>query len=178
MRKGAAKQKGFTLVELIVVITILAILVGIVVLAYRGVTEQAYRAKRLADVNSVQKALELFRQDNGYYPANGADNWGAPLSTTAMTTSLSPYLKDGIPTEPSGDTSKAYYYVRGVADNYGIVIFWSDTPLPGCHPSTPDKCKFCKIGKDLDVGTNQAGGVYASWATTVGCPGYKSGYMY
>lgn len=182
MRRSAklnsTDQRGFTLTELIIVIAIIGILVALVIVTYQGVTAQAHKAKRLADVNAVQKALELYRQDYGYYPANGSNNWGGALNSAQMQTALSTYMRNGIPTEPSGDPAKAYYYVRGNADNYGIIIFWSETPLPGCGPSFVNACKKCKIGKDLDVGTNQAGGVYASWGTTVGCPGYKSGYMY
>lgn len=182
MRRAAkthdTHQKGFTLVELLIVIVVIGILAALVVVAYGGITAQAHKAKRLADVNSIQKALELYRQDNGYYPANGTDNWGGPLNSAGMENALGTYLRGGIPREPSGDPSKAYQYVRGTADNYGIRIFWSDTVLPGCHWTDTSPCRFCKIGKDLDVGTNQAGGVYASWYTTVGCPGYKSGYNY
>ncbi len=173
-----AQQRGFTLVELLIVIVIISVLITVVVVAYSGMTERGHRSKRVADINAVQKALELYRLDNGYYPANGADNWGGALNSAAMQTALAPYMKNGIPTEPTNDASKAYQYVRGTADNYGIRIFWSETLLPGCSPSAPNACRFCKIGKDLDVGTNQAGGVYASWFTTVGCPGYKSGYGY
>lgn len=171
------KQRGFTLVEILIVIVIIGIIASITVFAYNGITERAWAAKRLADIDQVRKALELYHQDYGYYPANGADNWGGALNSAAVTAALQPYMKT-VPSEPSGDVSKAYQYVRGTADNYGIRIFWSETLLPGCSPSAPNACRFCKIGKDLDVGTNQAGGVYASWFTTVGCPGFKSGLGY
>lgn len=171
------KQRGFTLVEILIVIVIIGIIASITVFAYNGITERAWAAKRLADIDQVRKALELYHQDYGYYPANGSDNWGGALNSVQVTTALQPYMKN-VPSEPSGDASKAYQYVRGTADNYGIRIFWSETLLPGCSPSAPNACRFCKIGKDLDVGTNQAGGVYASWFTTVGCPGFKSGLGY
>lgn len=175
---GIGKERGFTIVELLIVIAIIGILAALVVVAYSGITKAAYKSKRLADMNSVQKALELYHQDYGYYPPNGADNWGGAFNSTQVTNALKPYMPSGVPSEPSGDASKAYQYVRGTADNYGIRIFWDDTPLPGCNASDTSPCKFCKIGKDLDVGTNAGGGVYASWFTTVGCPGYKSGLGY
>lgn len=169
--------RGFTIVELLIVVIVIGILATVSLVSYNGFMEYGYRSQRIADVTTVQRALELYKKDNGYYPANGADNWGGALNSTQMQTALTPYLKT-IPTEPTGNPSYAYSYVRGSYDNYGIIIFWSNTPLPGCHWTDISPCKRCKIGRKLDVGTNPAGGVYASWGTTVGCPGFKSGLGY
>lgn len=169
------KQRGFTLVEILIVIVIIGIIAAITVFAYNGITERAWAAKRLADIDQVRKAMELYHQDYGYYPANGADNWGGALNSVQVTTALQPYIKN-VPSEPSGDASKAYQYVRGVQDNYGIRIFWSETPLTGCHWTQTSNCRYCKIGKDLDYGTTP--GVSSSWYATVGCPGFKSGFGY
>lgn len=175
LNRSRKKASGFTIVELLIVIVIIAILSTLVVMAYNGITEKANQSRRISDISSVRKALELYRQEVGYYPANGADNWGGALNSAAMTTALAPYMNQ-IPTEPTGDASKAYQYVRGVQDNYGIRIFWSETPLTGCHWTQTSNCRFCKIGKDLDYGTTPT--VSASWYGTVGCPGFKSGFGY
>jgi type IV pilus assembly protein PilA len=61
---------GFTLVELLIVIVIIAILAAITIVAYGGVTARAYTSKSKANAESAQKVAEDMNADNGYYPAN------------------------------------------------------------------------------------------------------------
>jgi len=63
-----AKQKGFTIVELLIVIVVIAILAVITVVAYNGIQTRARDTERQADINSVGKKLTEFRIINGYYP--------------------------------------------------------------------------------------------------------------
>jgi len=60
-------QKGFTLVELLVVIAIIGILATLLLLQLGVARQRARDAKRIADVNQVRTALELFYDDNGQY---------------------------------------------------------------------------------------------------------------
>jgi len=62
------KKKGFTLVELIVVITILAILWTIAFISLQWYSENARDTKRVADVNNIKKALEFFVLNSEIYP--------------------------------------------------------------------------------------------------------------
>jgi prepilin-type N-terminal cleavage/methylation domain-containing protein len=76
MRK--VKIPGFTIVELLIVIAVLAILAGIVIVAYNGVQEKAKNATRKADISNLQKIIENYRVFNGMYPATTAAspaNW-------------------------------------------------------------------------------------------------------
>ncbi len=61
-------QKGFTLVELLVVIAIIGILATLLLLQLGVARQRARDAKRIADVNQVRTALELYFDDNGQYP--------------------------------------------------------------------------------------------------------------
>ena len=85
------RAKGFTLVELLIVVTILGILVAMVVPRLAGRTEQARRARAAADVQgNIPLALDLFELDTGKYPTSeeglnalrvqppGAENWKGP----------------------------------------------------------------------------------------------------
>jgi len=67
--EGMRKNKsGFTLIELLVVIVIMGILVGITLFVYRGAQGRARDAQRQTDIANIQKALELYYDDNGSYP--------------------------------------------------------------------------------------------------------------
>ena len=61
-------SRGFTLIEIMVVVFILGLLVTLVAPKVMGRTEEAKRTKAAADLRAVQQALNLYRLDNGDYP--------------------------------------------------------------------------------------------------------------
>ncbi len=64
--------KGFTLVELMVVITIIAILSTIGLTIYTGAQKSARMSKRIRDLSAAQTALELYYSANKAYPCSSA----------------------------------------------------------------------------------------------------------
>jgi prepilin-type N-terminal cleavage/methylation domain-containing protein len=76
-------RAGFTLIELLVVIAIIGLLATIVLISVNMARANGRDAKRLSEVNQIQKALELYYNQYGNYPisigCNGAfpetDNW-------------------------------------------------------------------------------------------------------
>ena len=58
-------SKGFTIVELLIVIVVIGILAAIVTVAYNGVQTKALNAKTVSAVASWAEAMELYRVDNG-----------------------------------------------------------------------------------------------------------------
>jgi general secretion pathway protein G len=60
---------GFTLIEIMVVITILGILAALIVPRVVGRTDDARIAAAKQDIASIQQALKLYRLDNGAYPS-------------------------------------------------------------------------------------------------------------
>lgn len=64
------KKKGFTLLELLVVLAILAILIAIAIPVYKNQKEKAARTAHNANVRVLETALESYRQDNGKLPDN------------------------------------------------------------------------------------------------------------
>ena len=66
------KDRGFTLVELLIVIVILGILATVTVFAVRGMTDKAKTNTCAADLKAMEVAVEAFYADRGAYPANGA----------------------------------------------------------------------------------------------------------
>jgi len=61
-------KSGFTIVELLIVIVVIGILAAITAVAYNGVQSRARDAQRLSDMNRLQKSVELYYAENGFYP--------------------------------------------------------------------------------------------------------------
>jgi prepilin-type N-terminal cleavage/methylation domain-containing protein len=62
------KQKGFTIVELLIVIVVLGILAALVLNAYSGVQQRARNAQTLSAINAYRKALIQYATEQGDYP--------------------------------------------------------------------------------------------------------------
>ncbi|KPK98776.1 MAG: hypothetical protein AMJ95_02530 [Omnitrophica WOR_2 bacterium SM23_72] len=85
------KRKGFTLIELMLVVVIIGALVAMVMPRLTGRSEQARVSAAIADVRAnMATALKLYELDNGYYPTteegldalltnpSSAKNWNGP----------------------------------------------------------------------------------------------------
>ena len=71
MRSMQAKQRGFTLIEVMVVVVILGILAALVVPRIMGRPDEARVIKARQDVQAIEAALNLYRLDNHAYPSTG-----------------------------------------------------------------------------------------------------------
>lgn len=109
------KQKGFTIVELLIVIVVIGILAAITIVAYNGIQNRAENAKTVEAVSAWAKGLQLYKIDKGSYPAissclgdtntytnsNSGVCWGpAPNATWVVQPSLLAAMGDYIGTYP------------------------------------------------------------------------------
>jgi prepilin-type N-terminal cleavage/methylation domain-containing protein len=65
------RSKGFTIVELLIVIVVIAILAAISVVAYTGIQNRARTSEVTQSISDAKKKLELYMVDNGSYPMTG-----------------------------------------------------------------------------------------------------------
>lgn len=63
---------GFTIVELLIVIVVIAILAAISMVAYNGVQDRAKNAQVQSDIRQVAKLIEMYNADKGSYPSTGS----------------------------------------------------------------------------------------------------------
>lgn len=130
---------GFTLIEILVVISILAAFVTMLVPNFMVARVKARDSKRKSDLKQIQKALELYRQDQTppIYPAalpTPCGSWkSADLSTTYMNV---------VPGDPmtSCPTQTGYHYVRDPSDTMRYDLYTcledkADSERTNCPPS-------------------------------------------
>ncbi len=68
MRTNSGKQKGFSLIEIMVVLVIIGLLMSIVGPKVMGVLGQGYKQKTRADLKNFQSALKMYKVENFTYP--------------------------------------------------------------------------------------------------------------
>jgi len=66
---SVARARGFTLIEIMVVVVILGILAAVIVPKLTGKPDEARAVKAQADIRQLESALEMYKLDNFYYPS-------------------------------------------------------------------------------------------------------------
>src|SRR5665647_197053 len=112
------KQRGFTIVELLIVIVVIGILAAITIVAYSNIQGRARDAKRQTDLSAIQQGLELYYVDNGGYPnCSGGTNLpggAAPYGTVAAClATLTPKYLSATLKDPINSGSSQYWYAVG-----------------------------------------------------------------
>ncbi|MBI4653042.1 type II secretion system protein [Candidatus Kuenenbacteria bacterium] len=127
MKKKLKNNKGFGLIELLVVIGIIALLSTIAMVSLNGAKQKARDAKRIADAKQMQIALDLYFDKKELYPIAitaiilGTANYSC-LSENGFVASCNielVYMKL-IPTAPIPPTGNQYTYISSDGNNYQL----------------------------------------------------------
>lgn len=109
-------KKGFTLVELLIVIIIIAVLAAIAIPKFSNSSQRSKESSLRANLKLVRNAIDLFRADTGAFPANMAGlttsttaglSAAAAACTIAATDWRGPYLQ-AVPVDPVSGSAMTY----------------------------------------------------------------------
>lgn len=137
------RTRGFTLLELLVSITIIAVLTAIGIVSYSSVNKRSRDVKRKGDLEQIRSALEMYRADNSAYPNIGTGFLDAQgLSTSLVTSGYMP----AIPDDPNSTPN--YYYqaitTSGVYSSYCICadLETISSSQSTCSVALPSNCDY------------------------------------
>ena len=134
-------KKSFTLIEILVVATIIALLAAGASVSYSQLNKQSRDAKRKTDLEQIRGALEMYRSNStdGKYPTG---NW----SNLSVLTGSPKYIQS-LPTDPKNPTY-VYYYSSSDGLDYTLAAQLETTssctsPPGGNSCGTGNPCNYC-----------------------------------
>ncbi len=119
--RESREKRGFTLIEILVVVAIIAVLASVVLVGLGPTQQTARDARRLSDIREVQNALELYYYKCGYYPGSASGGTCAAGSPGSDWNGLAGTLgganigvsASSIPSDPSANRTYGYAYNTG-----------------------------------------------------------------
>jgi general secretion pathway protein G len=133
------RESGFTLIEIMVVVFILALLAGIVVPKIMGRTDEARRTAAKVQVKNIEEGLHLYKLDSGVYPST--EQGLSALVTKPSIGSIPQHWREGgyLPKLPKDPWNHDYVYISpGAHGDFDLMSYGGDGE-PGGE------------GKDADV---------------------------
>ncbi|MEA2056608.1 MAG: prepilin-type N-terminal cleavage/methylation domain-containing protein [Patescibacteria group bacterium] len=101
--RQSTQQQAFTMIELLVVTTIIIVLTAIGIVSFRHASRSARNGRRKADLETVRQGLMLYKSENGCYPVV------SPFSD--MKATIEPYMGEAGIVDPKNNATYFYSYV-------------------------------------------------------------------
>jgi general secretion pathway protein G len=140
MTKSRRRSRGITLIEMLVVVTIIALFVGLVSVNIFRRADEAKRVAARAQIANFTNALGLYKLDTGLYPPTTVGLKALLLKPDNLPNWAGPYLPQDVPLDPWG---REYLY-----------------KYPGDHGDAPD---IVSLGADGVEGGEGANADIVSW---------------
>ncbi|MBI2595859.1 type II secretion system protein [Candidatus Daviesbacteria bacterium] len=154
-------KNGFTLVEILIAISIISIVFGIVLTSAAAIQRNGRDTQRKADLASLQSALQQYYADQNFYPDDDANTplklsgAGAITSLTSrvgnpdQTQPIKTYLSS-IPKDPTSGTATPYCYKA-----YSSVADFPANATP-CDNASTAKCFYYAVYAKLENSTGNS----------------------
>jgi prepilin-type N-terminal cleavage/methylation domain-containing protein len=142
MYRASRKQEGFTIVELLIVVVVIAILAAITIVSYNGITANAQFSKEKSDLASINKAILLYYVDNGAYPnstsacTNGWCGWDQ-VTGNSFVPNVSPKYLTTLPQLPTEYAPNNTFLYRSIDGTAYQLMRYLDTGLPSNQLNSP-----------------------------------------
>jgi len=122
-------KKAFTLVEILVVVTIIGLLTATATVTYTVFLKQSRDAKRKTDLEQIRATLEMYRSNNDTYPA-----------TLSVLTAPVIYIQS-LPADPKNPTYT--YYYSGSTSNYTLGSYLEGGGTTCVAGQCGGNCNYC-----------------------------------
>lgn len=140
--KSISARAGFTLVELLVVISIIGLLSSIVLTSVNSARAKARDARRITDLKQLQTAIELYYDANNQYPqpATGWSNWSSAAPgygnrPTDYILGIAPNYIPVLPIDPKPNGGGGGYLYNSNGTDYIVIDHMSMETIIGGDPS-------------------------------------------
>ena len=140
-------KKGFTLIELLIVMAVIAVLIGIAIPSFRGMQNEAKRAKAQGDMRVIKLAIEAYNAKHNAYP------------TALATLESEATVLQKLPADPFG-TSYGYATGGTPAQYYAV---WSQGPDSVVTVCTVDNAGVVTVGGATQIGTTNGTPPNSNW---------------
>ena len=168
MIQNSTKRGGFTIVELLIVIVVIAILAAISVVAYTGIQQRARDTQRKSDLSNLSKAIKLYQVDRGDYAQAGCGSGsGSGWLHSDYDGASGPYLPINTCLINAGTLQKPLVDPSGLnacsngADCHAYMKM-------SCSTGTWVLANLETVAQDSTFMDDKCAGLYASWDAAYG----------
>jgi general secretion pathway protein G len=123
-------SRGFTLLELLVVVLIIGLLTGIVAPRFLGQVSRSEVTTARAQLDAIDKALQAYRLDTGRFPGAAQGLKALSVQPTDEPRWRGPYLQGEVPTDPWG-TAYVYRNPGSPGREYDLLSLGKDRAVGG-----------------------------------------------